>query len=145
MQYLEEFKQAINNKQIKNKISCICDWKDSGNAQVVRDLLGVSPPDSVIELFLTINGLLISKPRHFQLLKLSDTKILEDRYLLFAIINENELICFDMSSLNAAGEWDIINHSNGNIITKTLASFLTNKIWAWVDRSRTIWKEESYT
>ncbi len=57
---------------------------------------------------------------------------------------EKHNISIDISEKNLAGEYNIVNGDTGYIITKTLASFLNNKIWAWLDRGRNIWKIEKY-
>ena len=61
--------------------------------------------------------------------------------------NNNKIIfntLVDLSKKNEADEWDIINLNNHFVITKTIGSFFTNKVWAWIDRGHTIWKEEIY-
>ena len=69
--------------------------------------------------------------------------LLDYNYLQFAQIND-VIIAADLRKINEANEWDIINYNTGFVITKTFESFFANKIWAWLDRKRTIWKEEIY-
>lgn len=142
MQFVNEFVKALDKKQNSNKISCVIDTGSFEFDSKEKEKLNY--PESVQVLYTNINGLKIVEPRAFELLKFSELELIDEKYLFFALINENQKICFDVTSLNAAGEWDIVELENKYLITKTLASFLTNKIWAWVDRSRTIWKEESY-
>lgn len=68
---------------------------------------------------------------------------IDDRYLQLATIGKISIV-FDKSITNEAGEWNIINRETGFVITKTLSSFLHNKVWAWLDRSRCVWEEETY-
>ena len=70
-----------------------------------------------------------------------DIHIINCRFLQLARIGSVN-IAFDRNRINEAGEWDIINLDNSFVITKTLSSFLNNKIWAWLERSREIWKDE---
>ena len=63
----------------------------------------------------------------------------------FANIDRGNRICFDCSKLNAAKQWNIVNCQDGFIITLTLASFWSNKIWAWIDKKREIWMETDYS
>jgi hypothetical protein len=63
---------------------------------------------------------------------------------MFSRVNGIEIICFDTNNINSANEWDIVNYSNNYLITKTIESYLTNKIWAFVDREREFWKQEQY-
>lgn len=88
---------------------------------------------------------MINGNRQFKLLTFSNYILYEDRYLFFSIMNNGEQICFDIANRNSADEWDIINYSNKFIITRTISSYLTNKVWAWLDRGRTIWKDEEST
>ena len=69
--------------------------------------------------------------------------LLDYNYLQFAQIND-VIIAADLRKINEANEWDIINYNTGFVITKTFESFFANKVWAWLDRKRTIWKEEIY-
>jgi hypothetical protein len=48
----------------------------------------------------------------------------------------------DLRDINEAGERNIVNYQTNFVITKTMASFLNNKIWAWLDRGRKIWQKE---
>ena len=80
----------------------------------------------------------MSKNKTLELLGVNDIELLENRFLKFSIINNNEIICFDTLEINSAGEWDILNYNNKFVITKTIPSFLTNKIWAWIDRDKNI-------
>ena len=69
--------------------------------------------------------------------------IVNNQYLQFAIIDDI-IIAIDIQKTNEAKEWNIINYNTKYLITKTLESFFSNKVWAWLDRQRTIWKEEVY-
>lgn len=81
---------------------------------------------------------ILSKNKTIELLGVNDIELLENRFLKFSVINNNEIICFDTLEINSAGEWDILNYNNKFVITKTIPSFLTNKIWAWIDRDKNI-------
>lgn len=70
-----------------------------------------------------------------------DIHVINCRFLQLARIGSVN-IAFDRNKINEAGEWDIINLDSSFVITKTLSSFLNNKIWAWLERSREIWKDE---
>ena len=69
--------------------------------------------------------------------------LLDDNYLQFAQIND-VIIAADLRKINEANECYIIKYNTGFVITKTFESFFANKVWAWLDRKRTIWKEEVY-
>ena len=100
-------------------------------------------PQQVKWFYLLCNGLKVEAPP-------LEIKSIEDLYtdktgkIIFAIFDKRHRICFDVSKNNAASQWDILNYDNGFIVTLTMASFWTNKIFAWLDKRRTIWKEETY-
>lgn len=87
-----------------------------------------------------VDGLSIEKDGRSIDFKLS---IIDNNYLVFASINNN-IIAVNLSEKNEADEWDIITLNSHFVITKTIGSFFTNKVWAWIDRGRTIWQEETY-
>lgn len=91
-------------------------------------------------LFQYVDGYCIQKDDREIVFKLA---LLEYHYLQFAQI-DNIIIAADIRKTNEANEWDIINYETKYVITKTFESFFANKVWAWLDRKRTIWKEEVY-
>ena len=68
-------------------------------------------------------------------------KVLDKNFLQVAIIHDI-IIAIDLRDINEAGERNIVNYQTNFVITKTMASFLNNKIWAWLDRGRKIWQKE---
>ena len=93
-----------------------------------------------LAMYRHIDGYCIQKDNRKILFKLG---LLNSHYLQFAIIDDI-IIAIDIQTTNEAKEWDIINYNTNYLITKTLESFFVNKVWAWLDRQRTIWKEEVY-
>lgn len=142
MQYVNNFLKALNKKQNAGSLSCVVDVE---NIEFSRNRIeNLDYPKSVQDLYTNISFVKIAKPRAFELLRFIEFELIDEKYLFFALINETQKICFDVSHINSAGEWDIIELENKFLITKTLASLLTNKVWAWVERSRNIWEEESF-
>ena len=93
-----------------------------------------------LALFKYIDGYRIKKEDREIVFKLA---LLNNNYLQFAQIDD-VIIAVDLRKTNGANEWDIINYETKYVITKTFESFFANKVWAWIDRKRTIWKEEIY-
>lgn len=87
-----------------------------------------------------VDGYCIQKEDREIIFKLA---LLDYKYLQFAQIDDI-IIAVDLRKTNEANEWDIINYDTKYVITKTFESFFANKVWAWLDRKRTIWKEEIY-
>jgi len=91
-------------------------------------------------LFQYVDGYRIIKDDREIVFKLA---LLNNNYLQFAQI-KNIIIAADIQKTNEANEYNIINFETKYLITKTFESFFANKVWAWIDRKRTIWKEEIY-
>ncbi len=100
--------------------------------------LSVTFSDQIRMFYSTCNGLVVQEP-HLEIFSLEHL-IKEEHMLHFAVINRNHQLCFDCSHLNEANQWNIIHYHDGYIITFTFASFWSNKIWAWIDKKREIWR-----
>jgi cell wall assembly regulator SMI1 len=100
--------------------------------------LGITLPQQVAQFYGVYNGLSIEEPR-VEILALEHVDYLLDNYLHFATIDGTHRVCFDTSHVNEAQQWDIVT-TDGYRITFTMASFWSNKLWAWVDKKRTIWE-----
>lgn len=142
MKYIEDFIMMLKKHHDKDKITyevtSTIPFESKENEVELNNII----PNNLKELYFQIDGFKISKPRKFELLESSRLTLLDNRYLVFAVFNETEMICFDISHVNDAGELDIINYDNKFLITLTLGSFLMNKVWAWVNRGREVWNEE---
>jgi hypothetical protein len=64
--------------------------------------------------------------------------------LHFATLEDSRRLFFDVSHLNVAEQWNIVTEKAYRV-TYTMASFWTNKIWAWVEKKRAIWEDEAAT
>lgn len=89
------------------------------------------------------NGLVVEVPP-LEITPIENLDADETGKIIFATFNQKHLICFDTSQLNAASQWDILNYDTNFHISLTMASFWSNKIFAWLDKRRTIWQEETY-
>jgi len=119
---------------------------EGANAEQIKqaqEKLGVKLPGQVIQLYESFNGLSVVKPK----LEIFEIGQLEkkDNIIKFALFNGAHPIGFDTSHINDAEQWSIINTNTGFVLTLTVASLLTNKIWAWLHRDREIWADEKYT
>ena len=97
-----------------------------------------SLPESVAGFYRRCDGFVIAHPA-IELLPLRELWWFGPR-LVFARFDQVEAIAFETTSLNQAGQWNIVHPGTGYLITLTLASFLTNKIFAWVHRGRRVWE-----
>lgn len=104
--------------------------------------IGQSAPIQVRQFYRTVNGLSVVTPA----LKLPCIEDLtsEDGKVRFASFADDVAVGFDIRTVNVAGQWEIVNLLTGYVITHTMASFWSNKIWAWVLNRREIWGEEKF-
>jgi len=141
MQYVQDFLNALDKKQKNKKIT----YSINRDNLVLCEKACLSRlPEYFQRVFNFYNGLIIDTPRHLEFFTYKEIKIIENRFLHFAIIDKNKKICFDLEKNNNANECNIICYDSKYKITSTFSSFLTNKVWAWIDRGREIWKEEIY-
>ncbi|MEQ9264018.1 MAG: hypothetical protein RLN81_02270 [Balneolaceae bacterium] len=144
MKKIESFAIALQKRQNKKTISYRIYTGDSYGLDSIDERILKIIPDSLKEFYFMFNGLLIEEPRHLNILKPINLSLIDNRYLIFAVFNHDVMVCFDLKEKNSAGEWNIVNYDTKFLITKTWASFLANKVWAWIDRDREIWAEEVF-
>jgi len=142
--FIKDFSRRIEKLKKTNMIESSMAYSENHDDLIIVEGKIIEFPVKISYFYNHILFLNITQPRQLEFLSIKNMSIIENRYLHFSIINFTEKICFDMLRKNDADEWDIINLSNNFIITKTIGSFLTNKVWAWIDRGREIWKEENY-
>lgn len=104
--------------------------------------LRVKFPFQVALFYRNYNGLYIEEP-HLKVFELENLHLVDKR-IHFAIVGEGHNLYLDTSRINNADQWDIVVDESDYIVTLTFASFWSNKIFAWVDKQRTIWKEEFF-
>jgi hypothetical protein len=101
--------------------------------------LGVSFPAQVVLFYKYFNGLRVENPP-LEVLPIERLNFAFPNRLHFATFDGNRCLFFDTSHINNAEQWDVVT-KNGFCVTLTMASFWSNKIWAWVERKRAIWEE----
>jgi hypothetical protein len=144
MKYLNDFKNALSTRLKKGEIECtFCE--ETKRKEDIFIFSKVITPINIEQYISNYTPLVIKrKNRNIELLKISNFELIDNRFLLFSKVNSIEMICFDTNNVNSANEWDIVNYSNNYLITKTIESYLTNKVWAFIDREREFWKQEQY-
>jgi hypothetical protein len=105
--------------------------------------IGTKIPEQVKWFYQKCNGLKVEAPP-LEIKSIESLEVDEKGKIVFAIFDKRHRICFDASKTNTAKQWDISNYDTGFIVTFTMASFWANKIFAWLDKKRTIWKEETF-
>jgi len=102
-------------------------------------------PAALIQFYTKFESIEFMAPRQMRNFSVNELQrnVKQEYLIVFGSVDEVQL-AYDTRSLNAAGEWTIVNGDNEYVITKTLASFYTNKLWAWIKRGKKIWEEEVF-
>jgi hypothetical protein len=103
--------------------------------------LGLVFPEQVRWFYQHHNGLLIESPA-LNVLSLDQLYYLAPEDLCFALVDQQHHLCFDVSHLNESAQWDLIAAESRYRVTYTMASFWSNKLWAWINQRRAIWQPE---
>ena len=110
-----------------------------GDVSQAEERLGISFPAQVVIFYKNFNGLRVEKPQ-LEVLPIGNLNFAFPNRLHFATFDGNHRLYFDTSQTNAAEQWDIVAEDDFRV-TLTMASFWSNKIFAWVERKRVIWEE----
>jgi hypothetical protein len=100
--------------------------------------LGVQFPEQVVRFYRYYDGIRVEHPS-LEIRPLHNIAFVSPSRLHFATVNNDRPLCFDTTCLNDAGQWDIIDCRSSVVVTLTMASFWSNRIWAWIDHRRRIW------
>ncbi len=106
----------------------------------IESKLKISFPAQVKLFYEKFNGLKVDFP-NLEIFPVENLKFHSKNRLNFAVFDENHQLFFDTSHFNEANQWNIVS-DNDFRVTLTMASFWSNKIWAWIEKERKIWKEE---
>jgi cell wall assembly regulator SMI1 len=101
--------------------------------------LGVLFPTQIKLFYRRFNGLCVDEPQ-LEVFPVERLEFASPKRLHFATVDNVHRLFFDVSHNNAAGQWNILTDAD-YLVTLTMASFWSNKIWAWVERRREIWHD----
>jgi hypothetical protein len=105
--------------------------------------IGLKIPQQIVMFYENYNGLEVHNPS--LTVKPIEELSAGNDLIPFSVVDEKHEIGFDISKINEAGQWNIVNCTTRYLVTYTMASFWTNKILNWLVKNRTIWKEETYS
>ena len=101
--------------------------------------LGVVFPYQVRLFYSSFDGLWVADPP-LEIFGL-DALARQDNLIPFSLVDGKIEVAFDCSRINRVDQWDIVNCHDGYVITHTFANYWTNKMFAWIDNRRPIWKK----
>jgi cell wall assembly regulator SMI1 len=109
--------------------------------KAAEERIGKPLPNQVRLFYSFMNGLRVETPP-LEILRIEELAPLDQSLVHFATADGTHRICFDCSRTNDADQWDIVSAEHRGVITMTLASFWSNKIWKWLDQGREFWTED---
>jgi cell wall assembly regulator SMI1 len=138
---LEHLRLQFQERERHGAFSC-CVAPPASDEDILEaeQRLNVSFPQQVKMFYQCLNGLRVESPP-LEILPIERLHRDSEARLHFATLDGSRQLFFDTSHLNEAAQWDIIG-ADGFRVTLTMASFWSNKIWAWIDKRRAIWQDE---
>ena len=142
---LEHFIKRLNNIQ-KSNINfkyTLGTIPTSNEIEQLEQRLNIKIPSKILAFYLTTNGLITLDP-NFEIKEINSWEC-ESQFIHFATFNNSIRIYFDTAKLNEVSEWTIINRERNCIVTLSISSFWSNRIWHWLEHKRKIWEDDWWT
>ena len=140
---LEEFETNLKKRAEQSQVQYVLN--PAASAQQILDAekrLG-KLPRQVCLFYSHFNGLLISQP-FLEIFSLEHLYKDQNGKVPFCTFGDEATLCFNTIRLNEADQWTIENYKSQYVITLSMASFWSNKIFVWLDHRRHIWEEEKF-
>jgi len=132
---------VANLKRFGGEDIAINDPASSSDIAETEARLGIALSEQVRLFYQTCNGF-TAQQRPLQVLPLASLRMEQNGLLPFAIFDNKHRLCFDTGGVNDAGQWNIVEPARTFIVTLTMASFWTIKIFAWLRDGRRIWESD---
>ena len=140
---LKSFKNRLENVKQKNQgfTFTLNDGVNASDIDRLEQQIGRVIPESVKKFWMYSDGLETENPG-LKIYSIKDFKITNNSLIHFTTFDKKSKIYFNISELNTAQEWSIVNIEEDYTMTLTMSSFWSNKIWHWLDYQAQIWKDE---
>lgn len=112
-------------------------------SKLTEDKLQIQIPPKTKAFITKVNGLRTTNPQ-FELIDLRIWEI-KNGLIHFATFDRVHAVCFDTTEINNAGEWNIVNRDSGYVLTLSISSFWSNKIWHWLKHNLKVWADNWWT
>lgn len=139
---LNSFKQRLERLKVEkpNFEFTINSGASQASFEKVETKTGQVIPNKIRSFWTYYNGLETVNPA-LKIHPINEWEI-SNELIHFASFNDTNKIYFKIDQLNQAKEWSIINKKENYILTLTMSSFWSNKVWHWLEHERSIWKDE---
>jgi hypothetical protein len=140
---LEEIETNLRKRQERSKLQFTLN--PGANLELICEAetrLG-HLPDQVRLFYSHFNGVSVEAP-DLRIERIENLRKDKEGRIPFCRLGQDIILSFDANEINEAGQWTIKNHETSYLVTLTMASFWSNKIFGWLDRERHIWEPEDY-
>ena len=135
---IEHFLSNLSKRPIEFRVGAPCD-REALDAASAR--LGSPLPEQLCSFYLHVNGLDVTDPA-LQVPPVQELRRSGNGLIRFATLDHRQHLALDSTRSNEAGQWSVVSEATGYVVTLTIASFWSNKIFAWLDKKREIWSPE---
>lgn len=140
---IEEFETNLKKRQGRSRLQFTLN--PGANPELISEAesrLG-HLPDQVRLFYSHVNGFSVEAPA-LKIERIENLRKDKEGTIPFCRLGQDIILSFDANEINEAGQWTIQNHETSHVVTLTMASFWSNKIFGWLDRERRIWELEDY-
>lgn len=103
--------------------------------------IGKQIPNKIKEFYKSINGFKTRNP-DFEMFPMEKWINTDSELIHFSKFDNDNKVYFDTKEINQADSWSILNPQNNYVLTLTMSSFWSNKVWHWIENRREIWNDE---
>lgn len=137
-----EFREQLERRRTRDGLAvALGSPASSAEIDSAARRLGIEFPGPVSWFYRAQNGFVVTDPG-IEVLSLSELAFDQGRDLPFARLDGRHWLVWRTEGLNTAGQWDIAEKVSGYLVTRTMPSFWSNKVFAWIDQRRRIWTPE---
>ncbi len=135
----EELIAGLRNRTTQRGLTCIvAPPAAEADLAALAQRLGVPLPASMLHFYRACDGLQVEDPA-VEVWPVARLTVDSARRLPFAVFDQRHVLAFAARARNAADQWDIVAIASGAVVTKTMAGFWSNKLFAWIDKRREVW------
>lgn len=138
---IEEFETNLKKRQERNRLRFTLNTGASPELIKESESRLGRLPEQVRLFYMHYNGLSVEAPALI-FYRIEELRKDKEGRIPFCRMGKDITLSFDATKINEADQWTIQDHETSYVLTLTMASFWSNKIFGWLDRERHIWEPE---
>lgn len=140
---IEEFESNLKKRRERNGLQFTLNTGATPELISEAEMSLGHLPEQVRLFYSHFNGCTVDAPA-LRIEPIENLRKDEEGKIPFCRLGQDIVLSFEANKINKAGQWTIQNHDTSYVVTLTMASFWSNKIFGWLDRERRIWEPEEY-